>query len=76
MTICTMDNNMPSFKTEPLANAEFIVRACNSHYDLVAALQECIKAITYQSESEEGKWALPFQVVEKIHDALVKAKLN
>ena len=76
MTICTMGNDMPSFKTEPLANAEFIVRACNAHYELVTALEECIKAITYNSESEaaEGNWALPFSLVAKIYDALNKAK--
>jgi hypothetical protein len=30
---------------EDMANAEFIVKACNSHYDLLEALEDCLIAI-------------------------------
>ncbi len=35
-----------AYYKEPLAlaNAEFIVRACNSHDEMIAAVEECIRA--------------------------------
>jgi hypothetical protein len=38
---------------EARANAEFIVRACNSHYELLEALRELVSACTRYDEQDE-----------------------
>lgn len=48
------------------ANAEFIVRACNAHYDLVAALRTALMHIANTAPNPS--------VVDKIEQALEKVK--
>lgn len=38
----------------PRANAEFIVRACNSHDALLDACQEAIHCLIYEPKEDEG----------------------
>lgn len=42
--VCTAESDEPTDE----ANAEFIVRACNSHDDLLAALKELLEDPDYQ----------------------------
>jgi hypothetical protein len=48
--VATLENN-----EERAANAEFIVRAANSHYGLVAALKEAIAELNECCESLNGE---------------------
>ena len=61
------------------ANAAFIVRACNSHYDLVAALTRLLRAF----ESDKNVmpncdvltcWETNSMAIKQALDALAKAK--
>ena len=59
---------------EVLANADFIVKACNSHYDLLELLQECCNAF----KTTVDKGSIPDYVAEtiagKVEQAIAKAK--
>jgi len=63
-----------------LANAAFIVRACNCHEDLVARLRDCRKAIASCAKdafgfghSSQAKWPLQSELLHYIDAALSKA---
>lgn len=43
--ICSIVQNETTTAEEKDANLEFIVRACNAHDELVAALKECTEAL-------------------------------
>ena len=54
--VCDFDNARDTFsvpETEIAANAAFIVRACNAHDELVAALREIIAAFDGDTECTE-----------------------
>lgn len=61
---------------EAKANAAFIVRACNSHYDLVEALEALFNSYKELADSgDAGFWSLEDQPVGKqALAALAKAK--
>lgn len=51
------------------ANAEFITRACNSHYELLSALRDLVQADTEQSDV-----GLQILAIEKARAAIAKAE--
>lgn len=55
------------------ANIRFIVQACNSYYDLVAALEECERALGIKPDFVPLGRA--YEIAPKIRAALDKAKL-
>lgn len=60
---------------ENSANAAFIVRACNSHDDLVAALEKCVEALKDASFKVTGDICPMFDEPRKDAEAvLAKAK--
>ena len=68
-----------NFPGETEANAAFIVRACNSHYELVAALTRLLRAF----ESDKNVmpncdvltcWETNSMAIKQALDALAKAK--
>lgn len=60
------------------ANAEFIVRACNSHDQLVAALKDAkalleLNGIDLGDAADYGNGEHAYQVVRRIHETLAAA---
>lgn len=66
------DNRIDSeeLAEENRANAAFIVRACNSHYDLLEALE----ALMPIAEKMQGKLAGVVEAILNAEDALIKAR--
>ena len=55
--------------SEAEANAEFVVRACNSHYDLLEACQEWIA----ERDNPSPCWVMKQQAEKKMRAAITKA---
>ena len=55
------------------ANARFIVRACNAHYDLIEALGYCIGFLTGEHSTTEADKA---EVLEYAYAAIAKVKAS
>jgi hypothetical protein len=53
IAICTCDA-VSRPKGENIANADFILRACNGHYQLLEALENLIKAIGFADINDPG----------------------
>jgi hypothetical protein len=53
IAICSCDA-VSRPKDENTANAAFILRACNSHYELLEALENLIKAIGFADINDPG----------------------
>lgn len=53
IAICSSDA-VSRPKDENTANAAFILRACNSHYELLEALENLIKAIGFADINDPG----------------------
>jgi hypothetical protein len=61
---------------EAKANAEFVVKACNSHYELLEALESCERWFKLHSENVEltnGKYT-QHPMLTMIQDTIAKAK--
>lgn len=77
--ICFMRDNETRFKKgEVRANAEFIVRACNSHDQLVAALKDAkilleLNGVDLKDAADYGNGEHAYQTVRRIHEALSAA---
>ena len=60
---------------EAVANAEFIVRACNSHYDLLDALETLLNMLPDSNMGEIGVTANTMHdIIITAEDAIAKAK--
>jgi hypothetical protein len=62
---------------EDKSNAEFIVRACNSHYELISLVEKCIKLEKSRRDKlAKGCIAYTFadQRIEELEASLKKAK--
>lgn len=62
------------YKTEREANAAFIVRACNSHAQLVDALDDCQGVLDYLNRQLAGKSVAVRIVLDKARAALTAAQ--
>lgn len=61
-----------------IANAALIVRACNSHHQLVAALKDAkvlleLNGVDLKDEADYGNGEHAYQTVRRIHEALAAA---
>lgn len=62
------------FSDNTEANAEFIVKACNCHYDLLTALDDCIEALAFLEKRTSTKTNPP--TLEKARAVAAKARSN
>jgi len=71
LKICTLSDRRSSGVTK--ANAEFIVKACNSHYDLLAACEAAWQEIdqTYDGTSPPQ---ITVEIWQQIEAAIAKSK--
>ena len=64
----------PKNEDECIANADFIVRACNAHYDLIEALEEAVFNVAKHGEANLSP--APKMWLGKARAAIAKAKEN
>ena len=68
--ICELDGWPVDYVAEENANREFIVRACNSHYQLVEALREARSGLCAYTGGEDGACS---ETIARIDAALSQA---
>jgi hypothetical protein len=72
--IVTVDCRGKRNKEVAAANADFIVRACNSHDKLMNALIRLVSAISVAEELEEIEPGLFIESLDQAHVAIAKAR--
>jgi hypothetical protein len=70
---CRDQNGIWSNQPMSLANAAFIVRACNAHDDLVKALQSALPYMKYPRTASDALVRAHDAAIEAARDALAKA---
>lgn len=74
-------NNIIDETPQNISNAEFIIRACNSHADLLEALETAYKAISSleinafgSANDGEIQWPIRDELLDRLAKAIAKAK--
>ena len=64
------------YTTSPLepADAEFIVRACNSHYELLAACQRLLRQVELTDDYHASTWGTLNDAAKQAREAIAKAR--
>ena len=76
VAVVYMINNADESVYEQEANAKFIVRACNSHYELLEACKEAYELVKNECEAhDKGDISRgDFTLLEELEDVIAKAE--